>query len=384
MIIMINKLLFFVIITCNLIYGLYEIEYNAAIEIQEILDNNIDDYKLQYNLDDKDPISWNNFSYNNSEKQGNIKYLASGLFIDSVLTNKSVALRLVNNFNVSDVHYINIVPELTTFIKISLKNGTNFSSQVYSRHTNNLPYSEIYFHVKPKNNFWVNLIRLIFPYMYDLLTPNSIMNFTWELINCDIENASLFLIILNDNDTILSKTNVTGLSGYSINMSEDVFPCGKYWWMISVEDNIDCIICSEKRCFYISNSVDSDSDGYNDTVEIARDSNPYDPRDIPLIIISDPVCSNSYYGQQYYNILKVNDEQNRVYWNAPGILPSGLILSQEGVLFGIPRETGVFLFDVEVLNEIGKRDIKRFYMNIKDPNQSQIKSGVGAYTNKEN
>ena len=24
---------------------------------------NIDDYKLQYNLDDKDPISWNNFSW---------------------------------------------------------------------------------------------------------------------------------------------------------------------------------------------------------------------------------------------------------------------------------------------------------------------------------
>lgn len=380
---MTNKLLFLVMATCNLIYGLYEIEYNAAVEIKEIMGNNIDGYQLQYNINEKDPIGWNDFEYNNSETEGNVKYCASGINIGRNLKKKNVALRLKNNRKISDVHNMDIYSGRTNFIKISLENSTNFSSIVYSQHLKTLPYSEIIFHIKEDNNEILNLLRLMYPLMSSVVEPNTNTTFSWELISCSVTNATLYLVIGQDEATVLSKTNVTGLSEYTLNMSEYYFPCGKYWWMISVEDNSELIFCSEMRNFFVANSLDTDSDGYDDTEELARLSDPNDSTDIPLIIISDPVCSNAYCGQQYYNVLKVNNNKKRVFWGAPGILPTSLVLSREGVLFGIPREKGAFLFDIEALNEEGKRDIKRFYMNIKEPNNSLIKSGSGSYTNRE-
>lgn len=380
---MTNKLLFLILVTCNLIYGICEIEYNAAVEIKEIMNNSIDVYQLQYNINGKDPIGWNDFEYNNSETEGNVKYCASGINIGRNLKKKNVALRLKNNRKISDVHNMDIYSGRTNFIKISLENSTNFSSIVYSQHLKTLPYSEIIFHIKEDNHEILNLLRLTYPLMSSVVEPNTTTSFSWELISCGVTNAILYLVIGKDDATILSKINVTGFSGYTINMSEDIFPCGKYWWMVSAEDNDDVIFCSETRDFFVANSLDADFDGYNDIEELARFSDPNDSTDIPLIIISDSVCSNAYYGQQYYNALKVNNNLKRVFWNAPGILPPGLILSREGVLLGIPKEKGAFLFDIEALNEDGKRDKKRFYMNIQDPRQSRIESGMGYYNKRE-
>lgn len=379
------KIIFLAFLACNFIYAIanFEIQYNAAVEIKEIMGNNIDSYQLQYNINEKDPIGWNDFEYNNSETEENVKYCASGINIGRNLKKKNVALRLKNNRKISDVHNMDIYLGRTNFIKISLENSTNFSSIVYSRHLKTLPYSEIIFHIKEDNHEILNLLRLTYPLMSSVVEPNTNTAFSWELISCSITNATLYLVIGKDEATVLSKTNVTGLSGYTVNISEAVFPCGKYWWMISVEDNSEPIFCSETRDFFVANSLDIDSDGYDDTEELARLSDPNDSTDIPLIIISDPICSNAYYGLQYYNALKVNNNQKRVFWEAPGILPTGLVLSREGVLFGIPREKGAFLFDIEALNEDGKRDKKRFYMNIKDPDRSLIKSGQGSYTIKE-
>ena len=62
------------------------------------------------------------------------------------------------------------------------------------------------------------------------------------------------------------------------------------------------------------NEIGNPGDEYNDMEELASGSDPNDPSDIPLIIISNPVCTNAYYGQQYYNPLKVNDNRKRVFW----------------------------------------------------------------------
>ena len=181
----------------------------------------------------------------------------------------------------------------------------------------------------------------------------------------------------------LKVTIVTGLSEYNVNISEEIYQLGKYWWMISAENNNEEIFHSESRFFYVSDIIDADGDEYNDMEELASGSDPNDPSDIPLIIISNPVCTNAYYGQQYYNPLKVNDNRKRVFWISQGMLPSGIILSREGVLFGIPKGTGSFLFDIEAFNEAGKRDVKRFYTTIKTPVQSCRQSGAGGYIDEE-
>ena len=379
------RLIYLMLLTCDVIYGIggfYEIKYNAAVEIQEVIKNNIEDYEFQYSLDEKDPVGWHSFEYNNSEEWEGIKYLASGINIGSNVSMKPIALRLRNIKKVSDVHYLNIHSGRTTFLKISLENGNDFSSTVYSRHMKTLPYKEIFFHVKDDAQI-TNLLRLIYPLTSSVIEPNTTACFSWQLISCSVTNAALYLIIGKENDTVLSKTNVTGLSEYNVNISEEIYQLGKYWWMISAENNNEEIFHSESRFFYVSDIIDADGDEYNDMEELASGSDPNDPSDIPLIIISNPVCTNAYYGQQYYNPLKVNDNRKRVFWISQGMLPSGIILSREGVLFGIPKGTGSFLFDIEAFNEAGKRDVKRFYMTIKTPVQSCIQSGAGGYIDEE-
>ena len=136
---------------------------------------------------------------------------------------------------------------------------------------------------------------------------------------------------------------------------------------------------SEQRIFYIGEAFDSDGDGYYDTEEIARNSDPYNAKDVPLLITSDACCTNGYEGQQYYLILKVNNNKRKAYWRALTELPPGLDLTEQGVLYGLPKENGIFVFNIEVTNEDNKKDQVRFFLNIEKADPSVIKMGNGYY-----
>lgn len=134
------------------------------------------------------------------------------------------------------------------------------------------------------------------------------------------------------------------------------------------------------RDFYFvdeSGEKDSDDDGYNDNDEIIHGSDPLDKDDVPLIIMSPDNCPNGYINQQYFYILHTNFK-SPVSWYLLEELPPGLTLRENGIIVGIPQETGDFSFLLQVEDESGKEDVKTMRIII-DSTSSSVRAGCGEY-----
>jgi len=74
---------------------------------------------------------------------------------------------------------------------------------------------------------------------------------------------------------------------------------------------------------------------------------------------------DAHVGEAYIVQLKVSgvaeDEEPNLKWSSTGTLPSGLELSDEGYIHGVPSEAGDFSFVVKVENEVTKEQSEREY-----------------------
>ena len=372
-------IVFFIFLFANISYSLWEIKYDALLEIQEVNANSFENFKIQYQTSVFDNNDWNNLEIKNSEiKNGNM-YLGTGVDIKGKSDGKKVYFRIINTNDAlkSDPIEITIFPKRVTFLKFYKNNNTNSAPSCLLKHLNFLPYYEIQLPVKRYENNNYNKIRLITPNPVNVTTPGSTIQYNWQILNFVSAGATVFLRI-GKNDTELMKINVADYSEYNW-IVPDNYAHGNYWWQIIIEYDSGQKYGSEQRIFNVGDTIDSDGDGYYDIEEIARCSDPNNSNDIPLLIMLNSCCTNGYLGQQYYQILKVNDNKRKTYWRALNDLPPGLVLSETGVLYGIPKGIGIFVFNIEVTNETNKKDQIRLFLNVENANQSEVKIGKGSY-----
>ena len=361
-------------------YVLYA-DYNTGFEFLYLTASNFYNYSLQYNSNRNDTEGWTSFSKHNEELFYGDLYWASGLRLNNDRSNIFIRLINKNDLKVSDIHNVGLDLETTAFFKMRMVNGPaleNIPEEMPMR-TRSLYYYYMTFRLKDL------IINTSFP---DLLTPinnfftwvKSIV-FSWRCPNeYNINCFSTYLVIGKGIDN-LYKINVSGTNKYVWSESDANIDFGKYWWQIIVESNNVCVVGSEVRWFGLvedENNVDSDYDGYTDNDEITRGSDPYDNKDIPLIISSDEICPEGYVGLQYYCVLKVNDKRYPIEWEIIGDLPEGLI-QNNNIISGLPRQNGNYSFKLRTINQKGRYDEKRMHLSIKSPKESYIDYGNGSY-----
>ena len=126
---------------------------------------------------------------------------------------------------------------------------------------------------------------------------------------------------------------------------------GKYELQVVANTNEGDELISEPYVFYFiaegdSSNNDEDNDGFNDVEELFHESDPDDPNDLPIIILSetnDTINIESMQGKYFSRNFKVK-KFLPVFWEVFGDLPEGLELNTYGVLSGIPKESGNFSF----------------------------------------
>lgn len=372
----------FLLLSIFLVYPCYAIldiiKYDAALEIQEVNANEFNNFSIEYNISN-DNDGWTKIDINNSETFNGNLFLATGIDTEGSYNGKVVYFRIKNSKEslVSDHIEFTIFPKRVTFLKIIKSNITNSLPSCTLKHLKVMPYYEIVFPVKKEINQNKNKTRLKTPLPKRSVKKNTVLHYSWDIYNFASAGATIYLTIGKD-DVELEKINVTGVFEYDWLIPVTYF-YGEYWWQISIEYAHAEINYSEKRKLLIGDTIDTDNDGYYDEEEIARNSNPYNSKNIPLIILTDPYCKNGYLGQQYYLAFEVNDKEGKTFWRALSELPRGLVFTEHGILYGIPQEIGIFVFNIEVINEEGKKDQARFYLNINNSKQSSIKIGKGKY-----
>lgn len=355
--------------------------FNTGLEIQLIDYTRFNGYYLQYNFQFNDENKWTPLELKCNETSDNIKYCCSSLYIKN--DNKRIYIRIFDpvNLKVSDVSYFPISPGKTNFLKLNrVLNELPYAtpSQAVLGQNNLLKYYQAYFRTK-NYTYYMGKAILISPRSNIFKGRLGIINFRWQLTRLVSGVRRIFLGIFNANEEKIYNINVGNSEEFSFDLSEYALPSGEYSWQIIVEDLNTNKYYSEMRPFFIVDNIsegDDDGDGYSNTEELLRGSDPYDSSDFPLGIISTNVCKNAIVGLQYFLKLDANLKKS-IKWNLLGVLPEGLSLNDHGVIYGKPNVAGDYEFSVEAYDDFGKSDEKRLFLQVIDQSPSEVKTGRG-------
>lgn len=373
-----NKHIFvFLVITAHYLLsaGIILADYDTAFEVRMPFKNKFAGCKYEYNYSDDDS-GWTAANFSNNDNDGNIGYYCYGLTIGRDSTNVFFRIKNKTENKVSDAHYVHALRNKTNFIQFDLVDGVaNSTAAIAGSNTvGHLTYSTINF--KWKDDAGNSSVFLISPERNYVSTNRNVLC-QWEVLNEPISIFQAYLKIYNANNESVLNTNVTGLTNYNWAMDPGL-PCGVYYWRIELRDADGNVFKSEKRPFAVADQqTDTDGDAYSDIEELLRGSDPFNAKDIPLII------SNSNYpegikGLQYHHIFKANRNE-LLLWTYTGYLPEGLILSDGGMLSGLPKDTGDYVFTIHVQDNDGKTDELKILLKINDPIPSFIRVGNGRF-----
>ena len=354
------------------------INYDAGLCFKVIGANCFSGYRLQYNFSQYHEGGWTDVKIGNKETLSeDLLYFSSGILIN--VDTKDVYWRILNesDLRVSDIHKTAIKRRCVNFLQLSILNEQSnvelvTDSQSYD---NSLPYYAISFKTNVFSNYKGTLIRLLSPERNYTLPYYSTVNFSWELTT-DLPASDLtsYLVFRNFCNNVVETINVSGLSSYNLQgMNYFINSDGVYTWQIIVENVNGQKYASELRPIGIATlNIDSDSDGYYDFYEKYRGSDPNNANDIPGIFDQNNNCPNAVKGCQYSYQFSTKQRQNLLAWSLKGALPLGLVLKNTGTISGIPQQTGIFEFIVEVLDSKGKWDEISAFLTVEDPQASEI------------
>lgn len=352
--------------------------YDTALEIQRLNASSFDGFELEWSFNPIDRHSWSSLGLTSNDSNGNTLFLYGSLAKNN---HKNAFFRIwrKQDEKVSDVHFANVKKLSTNFIKQTIIDGTA-SNNIITDSVENVTSYFSCFQMNFKLKDWGTdppLLRLRNPDPYQMFL-RGLVGFNWS---CEINIASIVdskLVISDSSSSVCQEINVNNLTNFNWNIP-DSYSNGVYYWQIILTTNNEETFGSEIRPLIISDeSADTDGDGYPDAVELARGSDPNDPKDIPLIITSSEVCPSAFKELQYFNILKANRNE-RLDWELIGHLPEGMILTSGGSLQGRPQNTGDYIFAVYVYDQRGKSDEKTLYMEVLKPAPSSVRFGNGSF-----
>lgn len=354
------------------------INYDAGLGFKVIGANDFLGYRLQYNFSQFHEGGWTDVKIGNNETvSGGLLYFSSGIIINA--DTKDVYWRMLNEDDliVSDIHKTVIKRRCVNFLQLSILNELSEAELVNDSQSydNSLPYYAMSFKTNDFSNYNGTLVRLQSPERNYAMPYYGTVNFSWQLTT-DLPASDLtsYLVFRNSGNNVVETINVSGLSSYNLQgMTYFISSDGVYTWQIIVENVNGQKYASELRPIGIATlNTDSDNDGYYDFYEEYRGSDPNNADDIPGIFDQNNNCPNAVKGCQYSYQFSTIQRQNLLAWSLKGSLPPGLVLKNDGIISGIPQQTGTFEFIVEVIDSKGKWDEFPVFLTVEEPQSSEI------------
>lgn len=386
------KTILFILLFCLEVNA---VGYNSGFEIYKAdAARSFKDFTMQFSFDLK---TWNGFDKNGGM---NPNYFYGGIRLQSDC--EKVYLRFRKEMSRS--HTYNPVSGTIKDTIITYLVSDIYSTEVYKKRTHflNCEMSGI------TNNVFKSIVKNItytsgkppvYYYSIDLhyeTITNGIENNSYQ-INIDNISQSGNTVHLDWSFPIQQPSIITYFVGIGF-MSFGAFTnvpttetyytwmpqrTGKYWCMIRAEDSDNNSYFSEPVSFvYVdpndSGEADSDNDGFNDIEELLRNSDPYDPQDMPVIILSDTNSVLEIRKDMYFYKELFVKKNLSVSWESVGILPAGMSFNEQGILSGVPEACGIFPIEINAYSMIGNHfDTISLNITVSQPEQSVVKVGTG-------
>ena len=359
----------FLIIFCLNSFGYY----NTALEIKREDAGSFEGFLFEYSYNPFNKHSWGPVVLKSNDPYESSVYLYASLI---QLDDLYFRIKRTRDEKVSDIHFTSVRGMRTNFIKQSIIEGlagNNIVTDAFVS-TNIFNFFQMNFRLKNFSNDDPYL-RMINPIRNKIIQNDSV-HFSWHPI--ENNNISTLQLIVSDcSNTVCQSINVINMTNYVWNIPHN-YNYGIYHWQLKAISNNNENYSSEVWPFIIADDLtDTDNDGYFDVEEIARGSDPNDPKDFPFVIRSQEECQPAFKEQQYFNVLKANINE-QLKWNHIGYLPEGIVLTEHGVLRGRAQNTGDYVFTVFVYDRKGKTDEKTLYLKVLQPAPSYIRCGNGS------
>lgn len=195
---------------------------------------------------------------------------------------------------------------------------------------------------------------------------NSGVTLQWEY---DGGSATNYLLTVSGEEYF--ELSLPGTSYYYLPSAS-----GRYHWSVTAQGE-DFSRESESRSFFYSGpegNSDSDGDGYSDWEEKRRDSDPADPKDIPLQAPSN-VWLRARLDLFFSYFQQVMGGLRPLSFRAASALPPGLKLSRDGRLSGLPLRTGRFPLKTEISDSAGKSLVMELDLEVEGSATNVLKLG---------
>ena len=196
-------------------------------------------------------------------------------------------------------------------------------------------------------------VVLEYPDITEIQREYEQVNFAW-LPSVDPENEAIsYHFYLYDGSFDLIYDEEIDCTNICLSTETVHFERGYCYWQVVAKDLQGNKRSSESGMFFISSPGDTDNDGFDDDYEIKRGSDPFDPNDYPLTIVSPEYLDNGFVGREYFYRLRADGGKRKKYiWQASdeSALPPGIRLNPSGELRGIPTEEGNYMFKVSVFD----------------------------------
>lgn len=190
----------------------------------------------------------------------------------------------------------------------------------------------------------------------------------------------------SSNDTVTNYVlTITGPDYYEHSLSNNSLSFtpgekGRYLWQVTAQGEQGAV-SSEIRTFFILDDdyeKDSDDDGFSDNEELKEGYDPFDKSDMPMRLATNllPVGEKDLF---YFMQLNVSGGSKPLFWKIKENSSRGLSVNENGMLMGIPLQTGSFSVSLEIKDQIGRVLNISLPLRIIEKVKLNVQPGLGGF-----
>ncbi|MBR4465372.1 hypothetical protein IKS38_02200 [bacterium] len=190
----------------------------------------------------------------------------------------------------------------------------------------------------------------------------------------------------SSNDTVTNYVlTITGPDYYEHSLSNNSLSFtpgekGRYLWQVTAQGEQGAV-SSEIRTFFILDDdyeKDSDGDGFSDNEELKEGYDPFDKSDMPMRLATNllPVGEKDLF---YFMQLNVSGGSKPLFWKIKENSSRGLSVNENGMLMGIPLQTGSFSVSLEIKDQIGRVLNISLPLRIIEKVKLNVQPGLGGF-----
>lgn len=178
---------------------------------------------------------------------------------------------------------------------------------------------------------------------------------------------------------------ITGPNYYEYSLSNNSLSFnpekkGRFLWQVTAQGELGAA-SSEMRSFFILDAdyeLDSDGDGFSDNEELKEGYDPFDKSDVPMRLTTNllPVGEKDLF---YFMQLNVSGGEKPLFWKTKENSSRSLSVNENGMLMGIPLQTGSFSFSLEIKDQMGRILNIKLPLEIIEKAKLNVQPGMGGF-----